>query len=561
MQKQQAASLLQVGRIDDARNILIGICADASWDVDAWDMLGAACSMLGMYAEAEKSFRRVIKLSSGNFKAHNNLGTALRAQGKSSDALSEYDKAIRINPQYVKAHVNRGGVLQEVGEIDEALASHKRASKLAPNDAEIHVCLAHLYRNRSDLDNALRHYQQALCAAPKMVDAVLGVVDIYKAMRRDAEAFAVLDPLIREVNGATSGRLALSYSRLCRHTGRYDEGIDMLERIKASCNIQSENDRAEVSFGLGELYDARGDYQNAFINYQLGNQLRVIPCKGDTTSSEERCLRESLAVFTPQFLERAPRARNTAETPIFIIGMPRSGTSLVEQILCSHPAVYGAGELTLLSGASTELWKLSGSNQHYPKFLSANSRAHFDRVANRYLDTTRRLAGGTGLRITDKMPGNYWYCGLIYLLFPRARIIHCTRDPLDTCLSIYFQNFSVGHEYTKDLRSVGRVYGIYRKLMAHWRQVLEYPMLDIRYEELVGNQEDVTRRLVEFCDLPWDERCLRFQDNPRIVLTASHDQVRRPIYTSSRQRWKNYRPFIGELMDELHSAGVATECT
>jgi hypothetical protein len=231
--------------------------------------------------------------------------------------------------------------------------------------------------------------------------------------------------------------------------------------------------------------------------------------------------------------------------------MPRSGTSLVEQILCSHPAIYGAGELAFLTEAADELWKMTGSALPYPGYLQGIKHVHLETVAKNYLDKLSRLATGNELRITDKMPANYWYLGLIYLLFPKARVIHCVRNPLDTCLSIYFQNFANAHKYTNNLKSIGRVYTIYRQLMGYWRSVLEYPIMDVQYEELLANQEAVSRRLVEYCGLPWDGRCLQFQDNPRMVMTASHDQVRRAFYKTSINRWKNYQPFIGPLLAEL----------
>ena len=552
-QKQHAARLLQSNCAADARKVLLNASSKSHKDVDIWNMLGAANSMLGLYPEAEKCIRRVISLLPQNAQAHNNLGSALRAQGKFKEAVSQFDKAIRINPAYAMAHFNRGGVLQECGAIDEAIKSFQRASQLAPQDADIRYSLAEAFRASRDLDSALKHYRQALQMKPGLVDAVTRIADIYKTRNQCAEAFKVLEPYVQSRPNEVSINVALSYALLCRHTGRYEDGIELLERVKLGASDTLLNkDRAAVSFVLGNLYDARGDYEAAFSSYMAGNKLKLGGREADKYSAEEGMrLRATMEVFTPQFFERTPRASNGSETPVFIVGMPRSGTSLVEQILCSHPAIFGAGELTLLNEAGDELQKMIGAALPYPSCLQLVKQEHADRVANHCLVKLRKLSTDNALRITDKMPGNYWNLGLIYLLFPKARVIHCVRNPLDTCLSIYFQDFANAHLYTNDLKSIGRGYNIYRQVMEYWRRVLKYPILDVHYEELVANQEGVSRRLVEYCGLPWDEHCLHFQDNPRMVMTASHDQVRRAIYKTSTDRWKNYQAFIGPLIEGL----------
>jgi len=553
LQKQHAARLLQSDRPDDARKILSKVCSISKRDAEAWNMLGAANSVLGLYADAEKCMRRVIKLSSGNCQAHSNLGSALRAQGKFREALSEFDKAARLSPGYAMAHFNRGGVLQDLGNIDEAIPSYLKAAKLAPQDADIRYSLAEAFRETRDLDSALMHYQQALHINPKLFDAATRIADIHKTKKQYAEAFEVLEPYVQGEPAEITINAALSYALLCRHTGRYDDGIGLLERIRvAAWDTLLNKDQMGVCFVLGNLYDARGDYEAAFSQYEAGNQLKAGANEADESSAEEDLrLRATMDVFTPQFLERTPRASNVSESPVFIVGMPRSGTSLVEQILCSHAAIYGAGELAILTEVADELWRKTGSALPYPNYLQGIDQVHLETVAKNYLDKLSKLATANVLRITDKMPANYWYLGLIYLLFPKARVIHCRRNPLDTCLSIYFQNFANAHNYTNNLKSIARVYAIYRQLMDYWQRILEYPIMDVQYEELLANQEAVSRRLVEYCGLPWDGQCLKFQDNPRLVMTASHDQVRRAIYKTSINRWKNYQPFIGPLLAEL----------
>jgi hypothetical protein len=255
-------------------------------------------------------------------------------------------------------------------------------------------------------------------------------------------------------------------------------------------------------------------------------------------------------IYSPEFMARMPRASIRSERPVFIVGMVRSGTSLVEQILASHPAVYGAGELPDIIQTVLSLHTVLGTEQHYPQCLSKLTQEKTDWLAQQYLGHLASLSPDAA-RVIDKMPGNFMHLGFIELLFPGARIIHCMRDPLDTCLSAYFQDFSRTHQYSYDLSNLGAFYREYLRVMQHWREVLKLPMLEVRYEELVANQEAVTRRMVEFCGLEWDERCMQFHKAKRYVATASYDQVRQPLYNKSAGRWKHYERFLEPLRKGL----------
>jgi len=245
-----------------------------------------------------------------------------------------------------------------------------------------------------------------------------------------------------------------------------------------------------------------------------------------------------------------PRASVRSDRPVFIVGMPRSGTSLIEQILASHPQVFGAGELTDIVRLPLSLHTMLGTERKYPQCLSLLTQDRIDTFAQHYLDKLASLSPDAS-RVIDKMPGNFMHLGFIELLFPDARIIHCMRDPLDTCLSCYFQDFSRSHPYSYDLENLGAFYNEYRKIMQHWRSVLSIPMYEIQYEELVADQEMKSRELVEFCGLEWDERCLNFHETKRYVGTASYDQVRQPMYKKSAGRWKNYENRIDVLKKSL----------
>jgi hypothetical protein len=239
--------------------------------------------------------------------------------------------------------------------------------------------------------------------------------------------------------------------------------------------------------------------------------------------------------------------------PIFIFGMPRSGTTLVEQIIASHPNVYGGGELQFFNQMDQNLVSILKSNERYPECMHfIDNQTAYD-MAELYIKKTREIVGLSKdyIRISDKNPFNFYHLGLISLLFPKASFIHCQRHPLDTCISIYFQHFLAGNYFAYDLRELGQYYLEYLKLMNHWREVLTISIFELKYEDIVQHQEDVSRKLIEFCGLEWDSACLDFYKKERPVFTASNWQVRQPIYTASCGRWQNYEQFLNPLKELL----------
>jgi len=299
---------------------------------------------------------------------------------------------------------------------------------------------------------------------------------------------------------------------------------------------------------LGRVWDGQKDYPKAFAHLQAGNRLKRSTINYDEPR-QARFFAEFAQVFGAEFI--AARRLDTPDPrPVFIVGMPRSGTTLVEQILASHPEVHGAGEVHALRNVLREELPPDPGDYALPKGLAVLSKEHFQRAAARYGRYLDGLAPEAA-RITNKLPGNMVFVGLVSLLYPQAKIIHCTRDPLDTCFSCYSKLFTTGHPFSYEQGELGRFYKMYERLMQHWRGALPGRMLELRYEELVEDLEGQVRRLVTHLELPWDEACLRFHESSRAVRTASLAQVRRPIYKDSVGRWKHYEKELAPLKAAL----------
>jgi len=328
-----------------------------------------------------------------------------------------------------------------------------------------------------------------------------------------------------------------------------DGAYSILESHKKKVNLPIKESTI-LGFTLGKMYEKIGDYQRAFHNYRLGNEFRK-RCKGKDFNIQQREKEISSLIDTldTEFFNQRRHFGRPTELPVFIVGMPRSGTSLVEQVLSSHPQVFGAGELTFVIQMEKILRK-GYEEDAFPEHIKFFDENVFENLANLYLSQLRSLSKNA-VRITDKMPGNFEYLWIITLLFRNAKIIHCKRNPLDTCLSCYFTDFTRSHGYKNDLRDLGLFYLQYRRLMNHWHEVLPIPILDVQYEELVENQEQISREIVEFCGLRWDDNCLEFYKSQRPVQTASALQVRRKIYKTSVDRWKRYEKYLTPLLETM----------
>ncbi len=609
--KQRALTLLQKNRLAEAKALFAELCRADKSDAESHYLLGVVNGKLECFAEAAECFRQAVAIQPQMFMAHYGLGAALKAQGRLAEAAESFRQAIRIKPDLAAAHFDLGNVLYALGKLDEAkesfqqvlrlkptadahfsignilftqglmleaIASYQEALKLNPARADIHsalgfACLSfgqldeavescrqairlqpgfpYAYNNLGRalmmlgrLDEAVSSLQEALRLKPDFVRAAACMVVAYEMGGNYQKADERLSPLIEQYPNDSA--VAMSFARLCKHTGRCREAVDMMERV-----LQQENlppmDKRELHFFAGKIYDSMNAYDAAFSHYQRANSIQAPPYDPVIHAHNVNAL---ISTFSADVMRSLPRATHISERPIFILGMPRSGTSLVEQILASHPQVFGAGELTHIGNIVARMVNRLDARMGFPWCIHKLTKEVANTLAQEYSGYLDAMSHDA-IRVTDKLPHNFLYLGVINLLFPGARVIHCIRNPLDTCLSIYFQYFNASHAYSFDLAHTGSHYREYERLMTHWRRVLDIPMLEVCYEDIVTNPDVMIPRLVEFCGLEWDLACLRFYENTRIVATLSYDQVRQPLHPKSIGRWKHYEQYLGPLKAAL----------
>jgi tetratricopeptide (TPR) repeat protein len=516
--------------------------------VGAWDSrsrLGAVQHALGRFDDAARTFREVLASQPDDLTATLGLGAALQALGDYTGSVATYARAADNRPEDAEPHFALGTALMNIGNPAQAEESFERAIQLDPNRADCHVGLASALMVLGDHTRARAQVNEALRLAPESVDALTLSATIAEHLDDHQSA---METLARVFDRAPDDvNAAVCFASLARAPDQKQLAISRIERLLEEGRVQRVTERRNLLFALGKLYDAIGEWDKAFDRYAAGNQLKPISFDPAQHVIEVESM---LRIFSAEFLATRPRASVRSDRPVFVVGMPRSGTTLVEQILSSHPQVYGAGELTDVIQMVTTMHVVVGSEHRYPQCAPLISQHHLDVLAGNYLQKIAELSPDAA-RVVDKMPGNFMHLGLISMLFPGARVIHCMRDPMDTCLSGFFQDFSRSHPYSYELYNLGRFYRSYERVMQHWRGVLRLPMHEVQYEQLVEDPEVVTREMLAFLGLPWDATCLRFHESGRHARTASYDQVRQPIYKTSMARWKHYEKHLEQLRSGL----------
>jgi tetratricopeptide (TPR) repeat protein len=532
-------ALRQLGQLDEAVGCGQRAIALAPGLSLAHNNLGLAFAALGRGPEAEASFRQAVALNPRFVEALNNLGNALRERGEDDEALALLRTAVELRPQRAESHYNLGNAQYARGQVAESLASFRAALALRPDYPAAQVGLATALRLDGHASEAEDSCRNALATHPNDVAALCLLGDLY-ADRGDFESAQELFERALAVN-ADSPAVFCSIAAHRKMT-RADSGwLAGVEALLAKPLVP----QAEIGlrFALGKYYDDTRQYDEAFSEYRRANELsKRYETHYDRTQLTQEVDR-IIGSCGSAFMRESHAGASASELPVFIIGMPRSGTSLTEQILASHPQVYGAGEPVFWDSAFTVFAR---TGHHGEARASA-----FAAMARDYLARVSRLAGAAR-RVVDKLPANFLYAGLIHAVFPRAKILHMQRHPIDTCLSIYFQNFSTLHPYAADLDDLVHYYGEYVRLTDHWRRLLPATtLLEIPYEALIEDQEGWSRRIVNFIGLPWHPQCLEFHQTQRVVITASRWQVRQRLNAASVGRWRNYENYVAPLRQLL----------
>ena len=567
------------------------------------------------FAKAEQSYRRSIAIDENYAEAHNNLGNALRAQNKQEEAIREYERAIEIRENYPEAYNNLGTVFRDMHKLDQAEASYRRAIafrpkyldglnnlanilvaqkkyedgvrvlgdtlKLYPNDLQTLVSTARAHMARGAYPMANRAIQMALKDHPENVEALTLAGQIAHDLDQYEDSIAYFEKSLHiranNIEALNYYGVALkSVGRLedARNTfikalevqpraiGTYSNLVDLekftpdnplfqtMERIVSRVKNAESAPYMALHFALGKAYDDMGEYQKAFHHYSVGAQLKR---KTLTYNESEvaQFFEETKRIFSAEFIARKDFIGNPSNVPIFIVGMPRSGSTLTEQIISAHPKIFGAGEIKNLSYSIAALRLKFPSLPKFPALAGVMKPSHLSTIAKNYLAAVTKISNNAE-RVTDKLLTNFFFAGLIHMMFPNAKIVHTKRNPIDSCLSTWTKLFKDDMPHSYDLGELGRYHRRYQDLMEHWREVLPpSAFLEVQYEDVVADPETNARKVIDFLELEWDPRCLKFHESDRPVKTASVSQVRKPIYKTSVERGRRYGDKLNPLIEAL----------
>jgi tetratricopeptide (TPR) repeat protein len=564
----------------------------------AWKIRGDALADASRWHEAVSCYERALGLQPALAEAHNNLGNALVRMGRLERALVCYRQVVQLAPNAAETHSNLSKVLLDLHRYDEAIASGREAVKLNPRLAEaqanlgnalfdadqvraavdcyhsalainpafpeVHNSLGNAERSLGNFERAMVHYRRALELMPGYAEVYnnLGVTLRLSGHTAGAEANCrralELEPTLAAARAALGEMAAdrgefdraeqLLRSAVAQAPNNVEAWIS-LGRVRKMTAADSDwlqaalklldqplrpRERISLHYALGKYFDDTADFERAFSYYRQANEMTRLHAPAHERMQAREATDRLIRQFDRARVSTPSGSGNRSARPVFIVGMPRSGTSLAEQILASHRCVFGAGELA-----------------YWERAANVTDADQLSELANSYLEMLNRICPEAD-RVVDKMPTNFMSLGAIHAALPNARIIHMLRQPVDTCLSIYFQDFGSNFSYANDLDDLANFYREYLRLMRHWRETLgPQVLLDVPYEALVGEQEKWSRRMIEFIGLPWDERCLEFHRTDRSVVTASKWQVRQKISSASIGRWRRYEKHIGSLRSLL----------
>ncbi len=534
----------QSGRLADAEALYRRVLTQQPNHVPAQHFLGLLLHQTG-HSEGLTLVARSVKGAPNTPDFLNNYGTVLRDVGNLDAAAEAFRKAIAQRPDHLGARDNLGSTQRQLGQFEASEETFRTTISLHPFHMRARIGLAETLQEAGRLDTAIEVFREALSIRPKDADLLYGLGVCLMEKGRIAEAAI-------QFRAALSVQPALARAWLMLSRVKQQENADAELAAMQAQHQRSASDsveRMQLSFGLGKAHDDLKIYDRAFDFFIEGNAIhrkRITYDKVRTRADFEAMK----AAFDAKFFATHKPSPIRDDTPIFIVGMPRSGTTLVEQIIASHPKVSGAGELSILKMAVGGNFTLDMKGG-FPAGIENMSDRAFTDAGNDYLEMLRALYPDSK-HVTDKMPGNFMLIGFLHMMLPNARIIHCARDAVATCLSIFKTHFrGDSHAYSYDLEELADFHNLYTDMMAHWRKVLPGVIHEVRYEDFVADQEAQTRTLIGHLGLPWNDTCLNFHETDRPVRTASAAQVRQPMYKGSVDLWKRYGDRLQPLIERL----------
>ncbi len=576
---RRAMELHRQGRVDEAVTVYHGLLERYPKHPDVNHFLGMAEYQRGKLDLAVALIRHAIALQPGNALYHGNLGRIHLNREEYAAAATAFRAALALTPADAELLHLLGRALRLDGDAEAALPFLQRAAAARPDAVRVLQDLAEALAGVRQNAAAAGVFRSILDLSPHDTDALRGLAHSLRVLNRSSEAIALLEQAITLQPG--NPKIHCEHGEALGEVGQFDAaaasfGAALQQRpgypVAVACLLalgQGDDDpalpeagarhlredaiskpvRVQLHFALGRHFDRRGDYDAAFAQYRSANDIVAVGRRYRPGETERRT-GALMSVFTPELFRDLRALGNDSQRPLFIVGMPRSGTTLTEQVLSSHPDIAGAGELGYFMQMSHALQRATGDTAGTFAFLRDLRMEVMQGWTQGYLDLLHAVSA-TAARVTDKMPLNFLNLGLMALAFPNARVVHCRRDPMDNCLSCYVENMHQDQRYSTRLKCLGHFYLQYHRLMTHWRAVLPLPILDVVYEDLVADFDTQARRLIDFCGLPWDENCSRFYATERAVTTPSKWQVRQPIYSTSVARWRRYEKHLAPLRDAL----------
>lgn len=549
----RVAGLYGQGRYREALHVASDALRREPANADLWNAGAVAALALGLLADAEQFWKVALRHDPECVEAHSNLGTLHARNGNLASAESALQRAVSLDPDHSAALSNLGAALVELGRYEDALRALERSSALSGDSPQTLNNLGLALLNLDRFDEARAVLRRSTALKPDCPEALLRLALVHLREGDESGAIEYFDSVL-SIDPANAG--AHLFKARQNRTVAGCARVRQLEQAYCRRGGQPVKEAIQLDFAMGKVCEDLGRYEEAFQAYAEGNRLHHARHPFDELA-EQRFLDEAISGFGAEVYRQtgperpACRTQTDSRVPVFIVGMPRSGTTLVEQILATHPRVLGAGELTLLRDLlAPEQIRIAPREQR-----SAWLR-RLREIGDRYLEEAWKRQPEAAF-LVDKMPGNYRLLGLIPLMIPQARIIHMNRAPLDVCWSCFTLQFGSGHEYAYDQGTLGRQYMRYHRLMEHWRRIIpEGSMLEVRYEHVVADMEREIRRILDHLGLDWHEDCARFHENRRLVRTASRTQVRRPIYASSIGRWRRFEKQLTPLIRELSALGT-----